>query len=103
MSEHDDAQAAEAALRKAVEELGGDGAGADGQAAQEVIRALSGGAGQEWTPEQEGQMRALVEQIRRVRKMNRPDAGSCHRKREWRDRARLVDLMTLLPLPPTRD
>nr|WSW49793.1 hypothetical protein OG296_43030 [Streptomyces sp. NBC_01001] len=93
MSEHDDAQAAAAALRKAVEELGGDGDGGDGQAAQEAVRVLSGGAGQEWTPEQEGQIRALVEQIRRVRKLNRPDAGWWHRKREWRARERLVDLM----------
>ncbi|MFD9271593.1 hypothetical protein ACFWB1_38030 [Streptomyces goshikiensis] len=93
MSEHDDAQAAEAAPRKAVEQLGGDGAGADGQAAQEAVRALSGGTGQEWTPEQEGQIRALVEQIRRVRKLNRPDAGWWHRKRDWRARERLVDLM----------
>ncbi|MFD3700033.1 DUF6420 family protein [Streptomyces sp. NPDC058646] len=49
MSERDGAQAV--ALRKA-EELGGDGAGAYGQAAQEAGRMLSGGAGQEWTPEQ---------------------------------------------------
>ncbi|MGW2586353.1 hypothetical protein ACWCYZ_34450 [Streptomyces virginiae] len=93
MSEHDDAQAAEAALRKAVEELGGDGAGADGKAAQEAVRALSASSEQEWTPEQEDQIRVMVEQIRRVRKLNRPDAGWWHRKREWRARERLVDLM----------
>ncbi|MFD6917303.1 hypothetical protein [Streptomyces virginiae] len=74
MAEHDDVQAAEAALRRAVEELGGDGAGADGQAAQEAVRALSAGSDQEWTPEQEDQIRVMVEQIRRVRKLNRPDA-----------------------------
>nr|WSX47780.1 hypothetical protein OG409_01680 [Streptomyces sp. NBC_00974] len=35
------------------------------KAAQEAVRALSGGAGREWTPEQEGQIRALAAQVRR--------------------------------------
>ncbi|MFD4528380.1 hypothetical protein ACFWP7_31580 [Streptomyces sp. NPDC058470] len=93
MSEDDDATAAEASLRKAVEQLSGDGAGDDAQAAQEAVQALHDGSGQEWTPEQERQIRAMVEQIRKVRDLNRPGGGWWRRRREWRARGRLVDLM----------
>ncbi|MFD3503896.1 hypothetical protein ACFWWC_26175 [Streptomyces sp. NPDC058642] len=93
MSEDDDATAAEVSLRKAVEQLSGDGAGDDAQAAQEAVQALHDGSGQEWTPEQERQIRAMVEQIRKVRDLNRPGGGWWRRRREWRARERLVDLM----------
>ncbi|WP_327692409.1 hypothetical protein [Streptomyces sp. NBC_00459] len=93
MSEHDDAHATEASLRKAVEQLSGDGTRKGGEAVQEVVQAPHEGAGQKWTPEQETQIWAMVEQIRKVRDLNRPDAGWWRRRREWRARERLVDLM----------
>ncbi|MGW2331701.1 hypothetical protein ACWC5C_38955 [Streptomyces sp. NPDC001700] len=93
MSEDDDAPAAEASLRKAVEALSGDGAGEDSEAVQKAVRALSDGAEQEWTPEQERQIRAMVEQIRKVRELHRPGAGWWRRRRQWRAKERLVDLM----------
>ncbi|MEU0698153.1 hypothetical protein ABZ349_29830 [Streptomyces niveus] len=94
MSEHDDAQAAEASLRKAVEQLSGDGAGDGAEAAQEVVQALRVGAGQAWRPEQETQIQAMVEQIRKVRNLNRPGGGGWRRRRAWRAQGRLADLMT---------
>ncbi|WP_123076387.1 hypothetical protein [Streptomyces sp. ADI95-16] len=93
MSEHDDTTAALASLRKAVEQLSGDGACDGSKAALEAVQALQEGAGQEWTPEQETQIRVLVEQIRKVRHLNRPGGGWWRRRREWRARDRLVDLM----------
>ncbi|MFJ4917616.1 hypothetical protein [Streptomyces sp. NPDC088726] len=81
MSEDNGAQAAEASLRKAVEQLSSDGVGDDAQAAHE------------WTPEQEGQIRAMVEQIRKVRDLNRPGGGGWRRRRAWRAQGRLADLM----------
>ncbi|WP_217210240.1 hypothetical protein [Streptomyces sp. AC550_RSS872] len=97
MSEHDDAQVAQASLRKAVEQLSADGAGEGGEAVREAVReavqALSDGSERQWTPEQETQIRAMVEQIRKVRDLNRPGAGWWRRRREWRARERLVDLM----------
>ncbi|MFJ9033662.1 hypothetical protein ACIRQP_35205 [Streptomyces sp. NPDC102274] len=93
MSEHDDATAAEASLRKAVEQLSGEGTGDDSRAAHEAVQALSDSAGQAWTPLQEAQIRAMVEQIRKVRDLNRPGGGWWRRRREWRARGRLVDLM----------
>ncbi|MFG2979241.1 hypothetical protein ACGFYY_40430 [Streptomyces sp. NPDC048331] len=60
MSEQDDATAAQASLRQAVEQLSGDGTGDDTQAAQEAVQALHEEAGQEWTPEQETQIKAMV-------------------------------------------
>lgn len=93
VSEHDDATAAEASLRKAVEQLSGDGTGDDSKAAQEAVQALSDGAGQAWTPEQERQIRAMVEQIRKVRDLNRPGGGGWRRRRAWRAQGRLADLM----------
>ncbi|MFJ7200970.1 MULTISPECIES: hypothetical protein [unclassified Streptomyces] len=93
MSEDDGAQAAEASLRKAVEQLSGDGAGDDAQAAQEAVQALHDGSGQEWTPEQERQIQALVEQIRQVRDLNRPGGGGWRRRRALRAQGRLTDLM----------
>ncbi|MEW1681739.1 hypothetical protein [Streptomyces sp. NPDC093594] len=93
MSEDDDATAAEASLRKAVEQLSGDGAGDDAQAAQEALQALHDGSGREWTPEQERQIRAMVEQIRKVRDLKRPGGGGWRRRRAWRAQGRLADLM----------
>ncbi|MBK3643706.1 hypothetical protein [Streptomyces sp. MBT33] len=93
MSEHDDVSAAEAALRKAVEHLSGDGTGDGSESVQEAVQALSGGSGQAWTPEQETQIRAMVEQIRKLRDLNRPGGGWWRRRREWRARGRLVDMM----------
>ncbi|MFG2668856.1 hypothetical protein ACGFY6_32040 [Streptomyces sp. NPDC048387] len=93
MSEHDDASAAEAALRKAVEQLSGDGPGDGGKAVQEAVQALSDGSGQAWTPEQETQIRAMVEQIRKLQDLNRPGGGWWRQRREWRARERLVDMM----------
>ncbi|MFB7600409.1 hypothetical protein [Streptomyces sp. NPDC056160] len=92
MSEEDDTTAAEASLRRAVEQLCGDGS--DGsEAAQEAVQALADGSGKAWTPEQETQIRALVEQIRKLRDLNRPGGGWWRRRREWRARERLVDMM----------
>ncbi|MCX5589544.1 hypothetical protein [Streptomyces erythrochromogenes] len=88
MSEHD-ATAAEASLRKAVEQLSGDGPG-DGS---EAVQALADVSGKAWTPEQETQIRAMVEQIRKLRDLNRPGGGWWRRRREWRARERLVDMM----------
>lgn len=45
----------------------GDGPGDDSKAAQEAVQALSGGAGPAWTPEQEKRIRAMLDQIRKVR------------------------------------
>ncbi|GAB3009782.1 hypothetical protein GCM10023080_090000 [Streptomyces pseudoechinosporeus] len=42
---------------------------------------------------EETQIRAMVEQIRKVRELNRPGAGRWRRRRESRARERLVDLM----------
>ncbi|MCL7382165.1 hypothetical protein [Streptomyces sp. 35G-GA-8] len=93
MSEDDDTTAAEASLRRAVEQLCGDGPGDGSEAAQEAVHALSDGSGQAWTPEQETQIRAMVEQIRKLRDLNRPGGGWWRRRREWRARERLVDMM----------
>ncbi|MCX4971047.1 hypothetical protein OHA98_41275 [Streptomyces sp. NBC_00654] len=93
MSEDDDTTAAEASLRKAVEQLSSDGPGDDSKAAREAVQALSDSAGKAWTPEQETQIRAMVDQIRKVRDLNRPGGGWWRRRREWRARERLVDLM----------
>lgn len=71
MSEDDDTTAAEASLRKAVEQLCGDGS----KAAQEAVQALADGSGKAWTPEQEKQIGAMVEQIRKLRYLNRPGGG----------------------------
>ncbi|MFD8288012.1 hypothetical protein ACFV2B_07230 [Streptomyces lavendulae] len=93
MSEHDDVTAAQESLRKAVEQLSGDGAGGGSKAVQEAVQALSDGSGQAWTPEQETQIQAMVEQIRKLRDLNRPGAGWWRQRREWRARGRLVDMM----------
>ncbi|MGC5543654.1 hypothetical protein ACPYPE_23575 [Streptomyces griseus] len=93
MSEDDDTTAAEASLRKAVEQLCGDGSGDGSEAAQEVVQALADGSGKAWTPEQETQIRAMVEQIRKLRDLNRPGGGWWRRRREWRARERLVNMM----------
>ncbi|MEU5583098.1 hypothetical protein ABZ791_36495 [Streptomyces huasconensis] len=93
MSEDDDATAAETSLRRAVEQLCGDGAGDGSEAAQEAVQALADGSGKAWTPEQETQIRAMVEQIRKLRDLNRPGGGWWRRRREWRARERLVDMM----------
>ncbi|MFG2570865.1 hypothetical protein ACGFR6_36280 [Streptomyces sp. NPDC048567] len=93
MSEDDDATAAETSLRRAVEQLCGDGAGDGSEAAQEAVQALADGSGKAWTPEQETQIRAMVEQIRKLRDLNRPGGGWWRRRREWRTRERLVDMM----------
>ncbi|MFI0915349.1 hypothetical protein [Streptomyces abikoensis] len=93
MSEHDDASAAETSLRKAVEQLSGDRPGDGSKAAQEAVQALSDGSEQAWTPEQETQIRAMVEQIRKLRDLNRSGGGWWRRRREWRARERLVDMM----------
>ncbi|MGW1438716.1 hypothetical protein ACWD7M_26170 [Streptomyces griseus] len=51
MSEDDDTTAAEASLRKAVEQLCGGTGRADGsKAAQEAVQALADGSGKAWTP-----------------------------------------------------
>ncbi|MCY0947806.1 hypothetical protein [Streptomyces antarcticus] len=92
MSE-DEATTAEASLRKAVEQLWGDGPGDGSKAAQEAVQALADGSGTAWTPEQETQIRAMVEQIRKLRDLNRPGGGWWRRRREWRARERLVNLM----------
>ncbi|MFE1198460.1 hypothetical protein ACFW6E_37910 [Streptomyces olivaceoviridis] len=92
MSEEDDTTAAEASLRRAVEQLCGDGS--DGsEAAQEAVQALADGPGKAWTPEQETQIRTMVEQIRKLRDLNRPGGGWWRRRREWRAREQLVDMM----------
>lgn len=93
MSEDDDTTAAEASLRRAVEQLCGDGAGDGSEAAQEAVQALADGSGKAWSPEQETQIRAMVEQIRKLRDLNRPGGGWWRRRREWRARERLVDMM----------
>ncbi|MFB7258112.1 hypothetical protein [Streptomyces nojiriensis] len=93
MSEHDDAKAAEASRRKAVEKLSGDGLGDGSEAVQEAVQALHEGAGKTWTPEQEAQIRAMVEQSRKLRSLNRPGGGRWRRRREQRARGRLVDMM----------
>ncbi|TXS47000.1 hypothetical protein [Streptomyces sp. t39] len=93
MTEHDDASAPEAALRKAVEQLCGDEPGDGSEAAQEAVQALADGSGKAWTPDQETQIRAMVEQIRKLRDLKRPGGGWWRRRREWRARERLVDMM----------
>lgn len=70
-----------------------DGAGDGAKVVQEAVQALHDGAGREWTPEQEAQIRALVGQIRKVRDLNRPGGGWWRRQREGWARDRLVDLM----------
>ncbi|WP_029383077.1 hypothetical protein [Streptomyces leeuwenhoekii] len=92
VSEPHDVPAA-ASLRKAVEQLSGDGTDDGSKAVQDAVKALFVSAGQAWTPEQETQIRALVEQIRMVRDLNRPGGGWWRRRREWRAREGLVDLM----------
>lgn len=93
MSEDNDTTAAEASLRKAVEQLCGDGPGDGSKAAQKTVQALADGSGRAWTPEQETQIRAMVEQIRKLRDLNRPGGGWWRRRREWRARERLVNMM----------
>ncbi|WP_228184055.1 hypothetical protein [Streptomyces anulatus] len=93
MSEDDDTTAAEVSLRKAVEQLCGDGPGDGNKAAQEAVQALADGSGKAWTPEQETQIRAMVEQIRKLQDLNRPGGGWWRRRREWRARERLVNMM----------
>ncbi|MYU24773.1 hypothetical protein [Streptomyces sp. SID8352] len=93
MSEDDDTTAAEASLTRPVEQLCGAGAGDGSEAAQEAVQALADGSGKAWTPEQETQIRAMVEQIRKLRDLNRPGGGWWRRRREWRARERLVDMM----------
>ncbi|MEV8103635.1 hypothetical protein [Streptomyces sp. NPDC088135] len=92
MSEDDDTTAVEASLRKAVEQLSGDGPG-DDKAVQEAVQALADSSGQAWTPEQETQIRAMVDQIRKLQDLNRPGGGWWRQRREWRARERLVDMM----------
>lgn len=93
VSEDDDTTAAETSLRKAVEQLSGDGPGDGNEAAQEAVQALADGSGKVWTPEQETQIRAMVEQIRKLRDLNRPGGSWWRRRRERRARERLVDMM----------
>ncbi|MFD7763528.1 hypothetical protein [Streptomyces microflavus] len=68
-------------------------AGDGSEAAQEAVQALADGSGKAWAPEQERQIRAMVEQIRKLRDLNRPGGGWWRRRREWRARERLVDMM----------
>jgi len=93
VSEDNDTTAAEVALRKAVEQLCGDGPGDGSKAAQDAVQALADGSGKAWAPEQETQIRAMVEQIRKLRYLNRPGGGWWRRRREWRARERLVNMM----------
>ncbi|MGW8985172.1 hypothetical protein ACWGQ9_21205 [Streptomyces parvus] len=93
MSEDNDTTAAEASLRKVMEQLCGDAPGGGSKAAQEAVQALADGSGRAWTPEQETQIRAMVEQIRKLRDLNRPGGGWWRRRREWRARERLVNMM----------
>lgn len=93
MSEDDNTTVAEASLRRAVEQLCGDGPGDGSEAAQKAVQALAVGSGHVWTPEQETQIRAMVEQIRKLRDLNRPGGGWWRRRREWRARERLVNMM----------
>ncbi|NED02377.1 hypothetical protein G3I55_12010 [Streptomyces sp. SID6648] len=93
MSGDDDTTAAEASLRRAVEQLCGDGPGDGGEAAHEAVQAFTDGSGKAWTPEQETQIRAMVDQIRKLRDLNRPGGVWWWRRREWRARGRLVNMM----------
>ncbi|MFZ3562693.1 hypothetical protein ACOKM5_42940 [Streptomyces sp. BH097] len=93
MSDHNDVPAAPASLRKAVERLSDNRSDDGGRDVQEAVQALAGGTGQTWTSAQETQIQALVEQIRKVRHLKRPGGGWWRRRREWRARERLVDLM----------
>ncbi|MEV5658270.1 hypothetical protein [Streptomyces sp. NPDC052291] len=93
MSGDDDTTAAEASLRRAVEQLCEDGPGNGSDAAQEAVQALADGSGKAWTPEQETQIRTMVEQIRKLRDLNRPGGGWWRRRRAWRAQGRLADLM----------
>ncbi|MGY4966589.1 hypothetical protein [Streptomyces sp. 900105245] len=93
MSEHEDVTAAQESLRKAVEQLSGDGPGDGGKAVQEAVQALSDGSAQAWTPEQETQIRAMVEQIGKLRDLKRPGAGWWRQRRERRARERLVGMV----------
>ncbi|CAM5324884.1 hypothetical protein SFIMM107S_04447 [Streptomyces griseus] len=63
------------------------------EAAQEAVQALADGSGKAWTPEQETQIRAMMEQIRKLQDLNRPGGGWWRRRREWRARERLVNMM----------
>lgn len=86
-----DEKAAGESLRKAVEQLSGDGVGDGAQAAQAAVQALHG---QEWTPGQETQIQAMVGQIRKVRDLSRPGGGGWRRRRAWRAQGRLDLMMT---------
>ncbi|WP_327372266.1 hypothetical protein [Streptomyces sp. NBC_01217] len=90
MSKYDEKAAGES-LRKAVEQLSGDGVGDGAQAAQAAVQALHG---QEWTPGQETQIQAMVGQIRKVRDLSRPGGGGWRRRRAWRAQGRLDLMMT---------
>ncbi|MFG3532686.1 hypothetical protein ACGF8B_39140 [Streptomyces sp. NPDC047917] len=46
-----------------------------------------------WTPKQETQIQAIVEQICKVRDLNRPGGGGWRRWRARRAQGRLADLM----------
>ncbi|MEW5631189.1 hypothetical protein AB1388_32270 [Streptomyces hydrogenans] len=94
MTEHDNASAPEAALRKAVEQLCGfDEPGDGNEAVQEATQALADGSGKAWTPDQETQIRAMVDQIRKLRDLKRPGGGRWRRRRESWARARLEDML----------
>lgn len=92
VSEHDDAAAAEASLKRAVEQLSGDGTGDDSKAVQEALQALPGTPEPGWTPEQEKQIQAMVHELRTVRQMDRPGAGLLRRRRQEQARKRYVGL-----------
>ncbi|MGQ4732668.1 hypothetical protein ACUN3E_34060 [Streptomyces sp. Ju416(a)] len=49
--------------------------------------------GRRGRPSQETQIRAMVEQIRKLRDLNRPGGGWWRRRREWRAREQLVNMM----------
>ncbi|WP_326697784.1 hypothetical protein OG909_10830 [Streptomyces sp. NBC_01754] len=89
----DDVARAEASLAEAVEQLCGSEWSGDSKPARVAVQELSESARQVWLSEQEKQTRAMVDQIRKVRDLNRPGGGWWRRRRERRARGRLVDLM----------
>ncbi|MCF3143803.1 hypothetical protein [Streptomyces platensis] len=90
-----DTSAAETSLKKALELLRAPGPGdldRARQAAQAAVRAVPNEPAKEWSAAEEAQIKALVEQIRKVHHVSRQGPNWWQKKRERRARRRLGDL-----------
>ncbi|MFE3993547.1 hypothetical protein ACFXPW_17945 [Streptomyces goshikiensis] len=93
MSERDNAPAVETSLWSAVTLLDERGPAAARMAVEEVLSALPGRRGRDWTAPQEARIRALVKGMDALRTLDRVQEGWWGRRRARRARRRLAVLM----------